>query len=107
MKQLFVINDTLSNKLGYYHLIFFLVALPFDRFYSQLVLISFLIHTLIHLGKNSFRHFPLKKNTDPSVRILADSYWHVLFHKQLACRLDAFKTTGNFHFPDFIFPDAT
>lgn len=49
MKQLFLIEDSLSNKISYYHLVCFLVALPFDRFYSELVLISFVIHTLLHL----------------------------------------------------------
>jgi O-antigen ligase len=70
MKQLFVINDTLSNKLSYYHLIFFLITLPFDRFYSQLVLISFLIHTIIHLKKSSFQHLPLKK-----ILIVQSVFW--------------------------------
>ncbi|MCW3090210.1 MAG: O-antigen ligase family protein [Ferruginibacter sp.] len=49
MKQLFFIQDNLTNKISYYHLVCFLVALPFDRFYSELIFISFVIHTLIHL----------------------------------------------------------
>ena len=51
MKEIFVINDTAENKISYYHLLAFLAALPFDRFYSQVVFIILIIHTLIHLKK--------------------------------------------------------
>lgn len=51
MKNLFFIDDTLTNKISYYHILLFLVFLPFDRFYTELILISFLLHTLIHLRK--------------------------------------------------------
>jgi hypothetical protein len=54
MKEIFSVKNTLANKISYYHLLAFLMALPFDRFYSELVLISLLIHTLIH--------FPIQKN---------------------------------------------
>lgn len=47
-KYLFIIDDTLENKISYYHLLLFLVMLPFDRFYAELIFISFTIHTLIH-----------------------------------------------------------
>lgn len=53
MKQLFLIEDSVASKVSYYHLAFFLLALPFDFFYSELILISFGIHTLIHLQKDS------------------------------------------------------
>lgn len=49
MTELIRINDTAENKISFYHLAIFLVLLPFDYFYSQLVLISFGLHTLIHL----------------------------------------------------------
>jgi O-antigen ligase len=49
MKKIFAIQDTLTNKISYYHLLLFLIALPFDRFYSELILISLLLHTLIHI----------------------------------------------------------
>ena len=55
MKKLFIINDTLTNKISYYHLALFLIFLPFDRFYRELVLISLTVHTLIHVGKINFR----------------------------------------------------
>jgi len=51
MKQLFLIDDTIANKVSYHHLAFFLIALPFDFFYSELILISFGIHTFIHVRK--------------------------------------------------------
>ena len=51
MKKLFLINDTLENKVSYYLLASFLMALPFDHFYSEWLLIIFCIHTLIHLKK--------------------------------------------------------
>lgn len=51
MKEMFTINDTLTNKISYYHTLAFLMGLPFDRFYSELVLISWLLHELIHLKK--------------------------------------------------------
>jgi hypothetical protein len=51
MKKLLIIQDSLENKISYYHLAAFLVVLPFDRFYSEIVLISFLLHTLIHLTR--------------------------------------------------------
>lgn len=60
MKRLFTIEDKLSNKISFYHLAFFLVMLPFDRFYSQLVLISFTIHTLLQLRRENFRQIPFK-----------------------------------------------
>jgi O-antigen ligase len=55
MKELFVIKDTQENKISYYHIVAFLVSLPFDRFYSELILISFVLHTLIHINKQKLR----------------------------------------------------
>src|SRR4051812_27764857 len=51
MSGLFSINDSLTNKISYYHLVLLLASLPFDRFYSHLILISYAIHTLIHLNR--------------------------------------------------------
>src|SRR5664279_881353 len=47
MKKLLFIKDSTENKISYYHLLFFMLALPFDRFYSTIVLISFMVHTAI------------------------------------------------------------
>ena len=55
MRTIFTIEDSIENKISYYHLALFLILLPFDRFYSQLVLVSFLLHTLIHITKQRLR----------------------------------------------------
>jgi O-antigen ligase len=55
MKNYFIIQDTLENKISYYHLVLFLIMLPFDRFYSELILISLLLHTIIHINKKRLR----------------------------------------------------
>jgi O-antigen ligase len=55
MKKVFYINDSTENKISYYHLLFFLLALPFDRIYSTLILISFVIHSIIFLDKSKFK----------------------------------------------------
>lgn len=55
MKRLLTIDDTLENKISYYHIAAFLIALPFDRFYTELIMISFLLHSLIHSNKRRFR----------------------------------------------------
>jgi O-antigen ligase len=55
MKELFLIKDTLANKISYYHLTLFLLSLPFDLFYSHLILISFGVHTLIQIRKNTIK----------------------------------------------------
>lgn len=56
MRKLFIINDTFTNKVSYYHLLLFLTFLPFDRFYSELVLASLTVHTLIHFKKEQLRN---------------------------------------------------
>ena len=53
MKDIAIKKDGLTNRLSFYHLGLFLIALPFDRFYSELIFISFMLHTLIHLKKES------------------------------------------------------
>jgi O-antigen ligase len=65
MKQWFIINDTAENKISYYHLACFLVLLPFDFFYSQLVIISFAAHTLIHLRKERLTLLAVKETVLP------------------------------------------
>ncbi len=52
MKKIASIPDTLVNRISFYHLAVFVMALPFDRLYSELALISLCIHTCIHLRKN-------------------------------------------------------
>ncbi|KAA2239018.1 O-antigen ligase family protein [Chitinophaga agrisoli] len=55
MKQLFCIEDGLANKISYFHIMLFLVSLPFDMFYSHIILISLIAHTLIHLRKKDIK----------------------------------------------------
>ncbi|HMK27962.1 MAG TPA: O-antigen ligase family protein [Chitinophagaceae bacterium] len=55
MKNIFVIQDSLENKITYYHLAAFVILFPFDRFYSELVVISLLLHTLIHIKRSGLR----------------------------------------------------
>ncbi len=55
MKELLLIKDTLANKISYYHLMLLLLSLPFDRFYSHIILISFAIHTIIQYKKNAVK----------------------------------------------------
>ncbi|OCX50236.1 hypothetical protein BEL04_23285 [Mucilaginibacter sp. PPCGB 2223] len=49
------IDDTLANKISFYHLLLLLVSLPFDYFYSHIILASFALHTLIHLKKSEVK----------------------------------------------------
>jgi O-antigen ligase len=55
MNGLFRINDTTANKISFYHIMLLMASLPFDMFYSHLILISFALHTLIHLEKKRIR----------------------------------------------------
>ena len=61
MKNLFFINETFENKVSYYLLAAFLIALPFEHFYSEILLTCFAIHTLIQLKKR--RLINLKNKT--------------------------------------------
>ena len=48
MRQLFLIDDTIVNKISYYLLACFLIFLPFRMLYSELVLIGLGLHTLVN-----------------------------------------------------------
>jgi O-antigen ligase len=69
MKNVFYIKDSVENRISYYHLLFFLFALPFDRFYSTILLISYLIHSLIYFRKNHWKHI------NPNVLILQSVFF--------------------------------
>jgi O-antigen ligase len=60
MKKAFYINDSIENRLSYYHLLFFLMALPFDRFYSTIILISLLVHTAIFFHREQLKNIGRK-----------------------------------------------
>ncbi len=55
MRKLFFIEDSLTNKISYYHLLLLLASLPFDYFYSHLIVISFTVHTLINFKKGAVK----------------------------------------------------
>ena len=57
MSGLFKVNDSLTNKISYYHLMLLMASLPFDKFYSHLILISYGLHTLIQLSKKNIKPF--------------------------------------------------
>jgi len=55
------IKDGLTNKISFYHLVLFVAALPFDQFYSQLIFISFLLHTFIHAKSEHLKNLRNKQ----------------------------------------------
>src|SRR5882757_937186 len=56
MRKLFFIDDTLTNKISYWLLVGFLITLPFDSYYSEIILAAFTLHTCINLHKASFKN---------------------------------------------------
>jgi O-antigen ligase len=58
MKELFPVRADLADKISYYHLLLFAASLPFDRFFSHIILISFAIHTLIQFKKDRINPVP-------------------------------------------------
>jgi len=57
MSGLFLIGDNLANRISYYHLMLLMASMPFNMFYSHLILVSLFLHTLIHLNKNTVKPF--------------------------------------------------
>jgi O-antigen ligase len=55
MKELLPGSDSLSNRISFYHILLLMVSLPFDRFYSHIILVSFAVHTLIQLKKDGIK----------------------------------------------------
>lgn len=56
MRKIFFINDTVENKISYYHLALFLMVLPYDFFYSELILVSFGLHSFIHIKREDLKN---------------------------------------------------
>lgn len=48
-------DDSLTNRISYYHLMMLLVFLPFDMFFTHVVFISFALHTLLHIKKERLK----------------------------------------------------
>jgi O-antigen ligase len=59
MKERFFIKGNVADKITYYHLVAFVISLPFNRLYSELAIASLLVHTLINLRKENFRRVKL------------------------------------------------
>ncbi|GLU51242.1 O-antigen ligase family protein [Dyadobacter frigoris] len=57
MKKLLWIEDSTGNQTSYYHLVLLLLSLPYDRFFSHLILISMTVHTIIQFNKKSVKPF--------------------------------------------------
>jgi len=89
MKEILKIDDSLVNKITYYHLLFFVISLPFDRFYSELLLISFLIHTTIH-----FRKEKLRSIGKPTLLLISPFILALLCTTYAADKKEAFDTIG-------------
>jgi O-antigen ligase len=62
LKNIFVIPDSLENKISFYHLAAFIILLPFNRFYGELVVISLLLHTIIHINRSRLHSIFTKQN---------------------------------------------
>lgn len=65
MTNLLSIQDTLENRVSFWLLACFLVVLPVDRFYSEMILICFSIHTIIHLTKERLNRLSDWRNWIP------------------------------------------
>src|SRR6185312_13415815 len=74
MKNWLFMNDTLENKISYFLISSFLIALPFQHFFSEIFLTCFTIHTLIHIRKKNLQ--ALKNKT---VWIIAAIFFLSLF----------------------------
>ncbi len=55
MKRLFIIDDSPANRISYCYIAAFVAALFLDRFYSELILIGFILHSLVHISKQKLR----------------------------------------------------
>lgn len=102
MKKLFLINDSFENKISYYLLACFLMALPFDHFYSEWLLIIFCIHTLIHLRKNNVHALRDKKIWIVASVFFLNAAAIVFSSYQKEGYLDAAHQLGILLFPVFI-----
>lgn len=98
MNEIFYIKDSIENKISFYHLILFLCLLPFDRFYSTLIFISLIIHTLIYLRP------ALLMLPDRSVFVLQSVFYVTVFSSIYAVSVaDAMNVAGR-QLGIFIFP---
>ncbi len=50
-----LLSENVENRVTFFHICAFIILLPFDRFYGELVLISLLLHTFIHLNSKKLK----------------------------------------------------
>jgi O-antigen ligase len=62
MRRLIQIPQGTADRISFFHLAAFLTTLPFDRFFSQLILISFIVHTLIHSRASDYSRLLAPRN---------------------------------------------
>jgi len=55
MKELLPGKDSLANRISFFHIALLLLSLPFDMFYSHVILISLCVHTIIQLKKGNIK----------------------------------------------------
>jgi len=60
MREIFSIDDTVENRISFYLLACLLVVLPYDFFYSQVILICFGFHCIFHLRKQQLKNIMTK-----------------------------------------------
>jgi len=102
MKRLFIIDDYLANKISYYLIAAFLIGLPFDRFFSEWLLIVFCVHTLIHLKMENLQQLKNKNVwTVASVFLLSISAIIYSNYKSEGLK-DSFQQLAILLFPIFL-----
>jgi len=62
MEKLLRPDDTLNNRISYYQLMLLLLSLPFNMFYSHLLLIGLALHTIIQIRRNNIKPVLTKTN---------------------------------------------
>ena len=102
MKSLLTIKDSTENRITWYHLIAFVILLPFDRFYSELVLISLLLHVIIHVDRSKLRSLFTLKNLLLSSVLLAGLAGVIYTNDKQQALIDVQRQSAIVLFP-FIF----
>lgn len=95
-KDLHKTIGSLTDRTSYYHLLLLLASLPFDRFFSHVILISFALHMLIHLRKPAF---DLR-----SIIILASVFFVTAISTLYTTNLPGAFNELTLHIPILIFP---
>src|ERR1700712_53455 len=99
MKELFLINDNLTNKISYYHVMLILLSLPFDRFYSHLILASLAIHTIIQFKKASVKPLLIRRTA-----VLQSVFWVTLISTLYTINFKQSLREWELYLPILLFP---